>query len=52
MPTITRKIELYIDKSNLTDDEYKANEVIDILAKNIVTPITADNVLHDLGYFD
>lgn len=24
MPTITRKIELYIDKSNLTDDEYKA----------------------------
>ena len=24
MATITRKIELYIDKSNLTDDEYKA----------------------------
>lgn len=24
MPTITRKIELYIDKNNLTDDEYKA----------------------------
>ena len=36
----------------VTDDEDKANDVLGILAKNMVTPTTADCVLHDLGYFD
>ena len=34
------------------DDEGKANEVLDLFVKNKVTPITADCVLHDLGYFE
>jgi len=34
------------------DDEDKANAVLDLLVKNKVTPMTAEWVLHDLGYFD
>ena len=36
----------------ITDDETKANNVLNLLVKNVVTPTTADCVLHDLGYFD
>ena len=36
----------------ITDDEDKANDVLSLLAKNMVTPTTADSVLEDLGYFD
>lgn len=34
----------------VADEEDEGNEIIEILAKNIVTPITVENVLHDLGY--
>ena len=34
------------------DSEDKANSVLELLLKNKVTPITAGNVLHDLGYFE
>lgn len=32
-------------------DEDKANNILELLMKNKVTPTTADSVLHDLGYF-
>lgn len=34
-----------------TDNEKEASSILQLLAKNIVTPTTADNVLQDLGYF-
>lgn len=36
----------------VTDDEDTASDVLSLLAKNMVTPTTADCVLHDLGYFE
>lgn len=36
----------------ITDDEDRANYILSVLAKNMVTPTTADDVLEDLGYFD
>ena len=32
MPTITRKIEIYIDKENLSDEEYK--ELLRLISRN------------------
>jgi len=36
----------------VTNNEDRANDILKLLAKNTVTPVTADSVLHDLGYFD
>lgn len=36
----------------VTDDLEEANKVIEVLAKNAVTPTTADCILQDLGYFN
>jgi len=33
------------------EDEDKANNILELLMKNKVTPTTADYILHDLGYF-
>ena len=35
-----------------TYDKDKANSVLELLARNIVTPTTADCVLQDLEYFE
>ena len=34
------------------ENEDTANDVLELLAKNMVTPATADCVLEDLGYFE
>lgn len=34
----------------IVDEECEADKVIKLLAKNTVTPLTVENVLHDLGY--
>lgn len=34
----------------IVDEEREADKVIKLLAKNTVTPLTVENVLHDLGY--
>ncbi len=34
----------------IVDEEGEADKVIKLLAKNTVTPLTVENVLHDLGY--
>lgn len=41
--------EEYVSKYT-TDDVLKANNILNLLVKNKVTPITVDNILHDLGY--
>ena len=34
----------------ISDEEREADKVIKLLARNTVTPLTVENVLHDLGY--
>lgn len=34
----------------IVDEECEAAKVIKLLAKNTVTPLTVESVLHDLGY--
>ena len=36
----------------ITDDLEKASGILNALAKNVVTPTTADNVLQDMGLID
>lgn len=36
----------------VTEDREQASDVLDILARNKVTPATADCILQDLGYFE
>ena len=41
--------EHYSSKYNITDPNI-ADSIAKLFAENQVTPVTADNILHDLGY--
>ena len=43
--------EDYVSEYTISDED-SANSVLELLAKNMVTPTTADSILQDLGYFE